>query len=67
MRKVWVNKKGDRLHTFQEIGEHLGVSGGRVQHLHAKLIKKLQNKLVEEPLIRDWLIDNGIDVDETAT
>ena len=67
MGHKWINKPKERVHTFSEIGKHLGVSGCRVQHLHARLLEKLQDRLAEEPLIRDWLIDNGIDVDETAT
>ena len=50
--------------SFTEIGKRLGVSHQRVQHIHARMLIKLRSKLSEDPLVRDWLIDRGVDPEE---
>jgi hypothetical protein len=53
MREPW------KPMTFTEIGRRLGISHQRVNALHAKLLKELKETLIEEPEVRDWLIDQG--------
>lgn len=47
--------------SFTEIGKILGVTHQRAQQLHNQMILKLQNHMLEDPIIRDWLIDNDYD------
>ena len=50
--------------TLDQIADQWGVSREAVRRTHARAIKKLRRALRLDPVVRDWLRENGIDPQE---
>ena len=38
----------------------------RIVQIHDQALQKLRNALMNDPLVRDWAIDMGVDTDESS-
>ena len=62
----WRTLKERRVLTFDEIAKIISRSEGkrigrqRVHIVHERALEKLKKALAEDPVIRDWLIDNNM-------
>lgn len=57
-------------HTWQEVADRLSLlEGKQISHQAAcqagdRLLKKLKVIFLRDPMIRDWLIEQGVDVED---
>tara|TARA_R100000808_G_scaffold13906_2_gene33306 strand:- start:5451 stop:5657 length:207 start_codon:yes stop_codon:yes gene_type:complete len=57
-------------HTWKEVAERLSeIEGHKVSHQAAcdsghRLLKRLRYKFLADPVIRDWLLDQGIETED---
>jgi len=55
----WVATMRDKpAATWREIGMRLNVSASAVQTSHDRLLIKLRQKMLADPVLRDWVIEN---------
>jgi len=63
-RTITPHTRGE--HTWQEIANRIGEAEGRtlshaaVQGTAERALKKLKRGLENDPVIKDWLIENGL-------
>ena len=50
--------------SYEEIAEQWGVSREAVRRTHERALKKLRRALRLDPLVRDWLRENGFNPEE---
>tara|TARA_R100001443_G_scaffold49438_1_gene61771 strand:+ start:1273 stop:1527 length:255 start_codon:yes stop_codon:yes gene_type:complete len=50
--------------TYDEIAKEWGVSREAVRRTHERAIKKLRRALRLDPIVRDWLRENGFNPEE---
>ena len=46
----------------RELGAHLGVTRQRAWQLDRQLVTRLQDLLIEDPYVREWLSENEVDL-----
>lgn len=44
--------------TWREIGSRFNITHAAAQGSHKRLLKKLREKLMKDPVIRDWVNEN---------
>ena len=56
--------KSSRPASWSEIGRKWNVTRQRVVAVHDRMVVKLQDLLLDDPFIREWLDENDFDIDK---
>ena len=64
MNDKWVIRSM-ALRTYEEVAEITGLSTNQLKHVETSARDKLRTRLLEDPVIREWVIENVGDFNGT--